>query len=122
MRGAICRSSASGGLTTDDTDREAVSDGGIGEESAEQSAGVQFLEPGVPRFRACAETFEDPSQLGRDRGFGVAEEPAGVIDQEQVGMVRTSHAEPGTKVTIRVGDGQAPIVATVSEMPVLARG
>ena len=39
-----------------------------------------------------------------------------------LGMVRTSHAEPGTKVTIRVGDGQAPIVATVSEMPILARG
>jgi tRNA-modifying protein YgfZ len=37
-----------------------------------------------------------------------------------LGMVRTSHAEPGTKVTIRVGDGQAPIAATVSDTPILA--
>ena len=55
-----------------------------GEESAEQSAGLQFLEPGLPALGAGAETFEDPSQLGRDRGLAVAEEPAGVIDQEQV--------------------------------------
>jgi hypothetical protein len=30
-----------------------------GEESAEQSAGLQFLDPGVPRFGACAETIEE---------------------------------------------------------------
>jgi hypothetical protein len=68
-----------------------------GKESAEQAASLEFLEPGLPGFRACAETFEDPSQLGRDHGFAIAEEPAGVIDQEQVVSQRESAQHPLTR-------------------------
>ena len=55
-----------------------------GEESAEEAALAEFLEPGVPAFHGAAEAFEDSRDLGRDRGFAVPEEPAGVIDQDEV--------------------------------------
>jgi hypothetical protein len=46
---------------------EALSAGG--EESAQQAAGLQFLEPGVPGLGAGAEAIEDSSQLDRNRGL-----------------------------------------------------
>jgi hypothetical protein len=61
---------------------QAMSTGG--EEKAEHSAVSQFFEPSMPIFRARAQPIEDAGQLGRDHGLGVAKEPAGVIDQEQV--------------------------------------
>ena len=54
------------------------------EESAEQAVGLEFLEPGLPAIGAAAHSLKDPRQLGRNRGFALAEEPAGVVDQEQV--------------------------------------
>jgi hypothetical protein len=43
-----------------------------GDESAEEAAFGEFLEPGVPGFHAASEAFEDSCDLGRDRRLAVA--------------------------------------------------
>jgi hypothetical protein len=50
------------------------------EESAEQAAALELLEPALPALGARAESLEDSRHLGWDHGLAVAEEAAGVID------------------------------------------
>ena len=61
-----------------------------GEESAEEAALAEFFDAGPPALGAAAEAFEDARELGGDGGLAVAEETAGVIDQEQVAAERES--------------------------------
>ena len=51
----------------------------------------------MPAFHSAAEAFEDSRDLGRDRGFAVPEEPAGVIDQDQVARQRRVFQHPFTR-------------------------
>jgi hypothetical protein len=51
-----------------------------GEESAEQAAAFQLLEPALPALGGAADSLEDARQFGGGPGLAVAEEAAGVID------------------------------------------
>ena len=55
-----------------------------GEEPAEQAAGFESFEPGLPGFRGGAQPIKDSCELGGYGGLSLAEKPAGKIDQEQV--------------------------------------
>src|SRR5580693_9410120 len=43
------------------------------EESAQQSAVTEFLDPRPPAFGVASQTFQDSGHLGRDRGLAIAE-------------------------------------------------
>jgi hypothetical protein len=51
------------------------------EESAQQSAVAQFLDPTPPAFGVASQTFQDSGHFGRDRGLAITEQPAGEVDQ-----------------------------------------
>ena len=55
---------------------------------------LELLEPRPPAIGAAAQPFEDPGQLGRDRGFAFAKEPAGVVDQQQIASQREAFEHP----------------------------
>ena len=54
------------------------------EESAQQAAVAEFLDPTPPAFGVASQPFQDSRHLGRDRGLAVAEQPAREVDQKQV--------------------------------------
>ena len=60
------------------------------EESAQQSAVTEFLDPSPPAFGVASQPFQDSGHLGRDRGLAIAEQPAREVDQKHV----TPHREP----------------------------
>src|SRR5208283_5929958 len=55
-----------------------------GEETAQQPARGQLLQPTLPVFGVAPQPLEDPRQLTGDHGFALAEQPPGVLHQEQV--------------------------------------
>ncbi len=61
-----------------------------GEEAAQQPACGQLLQPRLPVLRATPQPFENPCQLAGDHGFACAEQPPGVLNQEQVAAQRES--------------------------------
>ena len=78
-----------------------------GEEPAEEAAFAEFFDAGPPALGAAAQAVEDAGEFGRDGGLAVAEETAGVIDEEQVAsesdqnvQVIIQHREPAD------GDGE----------------
>jgi hypothetical protein len=54
------------------------------QEAAEKPALAELLQSRPPALRAAPKPIEDPRELARNRGLSVAEQPAGVIDQEQI--------------------------------------
>src|SRR5271157_2244741 len=65
-----------------------------GEESAQQPARGQLLQPTLPVLGVAPQPLEDPGQLTGDRGFAFAEHPPGVLHQKQVIAQRESFEHP----------------------------
>src|SRR5271157_1859491 len=61
-----------------------------GEETAQQPARGQLPQPRLPVLGVAAQPLEDPGQLTGDRGFARAEQPPGILHQEQVIAQRES--------------------------------
>jgi len=55
-----------------------------GEEAAQQPASGQLLQSRLPVLGGAPEPLEDPGELSGDHGFARAEQPPGVLHQEQV--------------------------------------
>ena len=58
------------------------------EATAHQPAGAQLLEPRLPGFGARSQPNEDLGYSSRNRRLALAEQPHGVIDQQQVAAQR----------------------------------
>jgi len=52
-----------------------------GEETAQQPACRQLLQPRLPVLGVAPQPLEDPGQLTGDHGFALAEQPPGVLQQ-----------------------------------------
>src|SRR5208337_565493 len=52
-----------------------------GEETAQQPACGQLLQPRLPVLGVTSQPLEDPGQLTGDHGFALAEQPPGVLQQ-----------------------------------------
>src|SRR5208282_460707 len=65
-----------------------------GKETAQQPARGQLLQPRLPVLGVAAQPLEDPGQLTGDHGFALAEQPPGVLHQEQVIAQRESFEHP----------------------------
>ncbi len=55
-----------------------------GEETAQQPACGQLPQPRLPVLGVTPQPLEHPGQLTGDHGFALAEQPPGVLHQEQV--------------------------------------
>jgi hypothetical protein len=67
------------------------------EESAQQSAVAQFLDPTPPAFGVASQPFQDSGHFGRDHGFAIAEQPAREVDQKHVTPYREPFDHPFTR-------------------------
>src|SRR5271157_2659862 len=65
-----------------------------GEETAQQPARGQLLQPTLPVLGVTPQPLEDASQLTADHGFVRAEQPPGVLHQEQVIAQQESFDHP----------------------------
>src|SRR5208337_2771743 len=65
-----------------------------GEETARQPARGQLLQPRLPVLGVASQPLEAPGQLTGDHGFALAEQPPGVLRQEQVIAQRESFDDP----------------------------
>src|SRR5208283_4242156 len=61
-----------------------------GKETAQQPARGQLLQPRLPVLGVSPQPLEDTGQLTGDHGFALAEQPPGVLHQEQVIVQRES--------------------------------